>query len=265
MDNPIPLEELLGTAIQAAEAAGRHALSNKHRRTEANETFAHDVKLVLDAECQKIAEEAILRRYPGHGILGEEDARPAAGEDEYEWIIDPIDGTMNYTHNFPYWCASVAVRRGDRVLAGCVFEPEMGRLYTAHAEGPARLNGDPIQPSETRRLEDAIIFSGLSKHMESSAEPHFEMFRRIALSTQKVRITGSAALDICHVADGSSDGYMETNIYLWDYAASGLIAERAGAVLVPYPQGNEPLATTVICTNRNLLEPLQAIYSDCIA
>ncbi len=258
----IPLTHLLDIAICAAQAAGNHAMANKARRTESNETFAHDVKLVLDVECQRIAEEMIASEFPDHGILGEEDIRRSAAG-EYEWIIDPIDGTMNYTHGFPYWCVSVAVRRNERVLAGCVFAPEFEDYYTAHIEEPAKLNGEPIQVSKTQDLQDAMIFTGISKHMKTAHEPHFDMFNMLALNTQKVRINGSAALDLCHVAAGNGDGFFETSIYLWDHAAAGLIAEQAGAVLSLYPLRNEPHACNVLCANENLIEGLRAIYTQC--
>jgi myo-inositol-1(or 4)-monophosphatase len=256
----IPLSHLLETAICAAETAGKHALENKARRTETSEVFNHDVKLVLDMECQRIAEDVILSEFPDHGILGEEEAQPNHAT-AYEWIIDPIDGTVNYTHDFPYWCCSVAVRHHDKMLAGCVYAPEFGDRYTAHIEEPAKCNGEPIQVSDTKDLDKALIFTGLSRHMESARDPLFDMFRTLALNTQKVRITGSAALDLCHVAGGSCNGYLETSIYLWDHAAAGLIARQAGAVLSLYPDKNEPHGVTVLCANENLIDDLRDIYT----
>jgi len=252
----IPLSHLLDTAICAAEAAGKHARANKSRRTEANETFEHDIKLVLDVECQQIAEKVISGEFPEHGILGEEAVRPNSAS-AYEWIIDPIDGTMNYSHGFPYWCCSVAVRHHEKILAGCVYAPEFDNYYTAHIEEEAKCNGEPIRVSDTRRLDEAMIFTGLSKHLETDPDPHFEMFRTLALNTQKLRITGSAALDLCHVAAGSSDGFFEAGIYLWDYAAAGLIAEQAGAALSLFPNKDELHGTTVLCANEHLIEDLR--------
>jgi myo-inositol-1(or 4)-monophosphatase len=259
----ISLIHLLDVAICAAEAAGNHALQNMDRREEATETFSHDMKLVLDMECQKIAEQIIAGEFPDHGILGEEDIRQSSTA-AYEWIIDPIDGTMNYTNGFPYWCSSVAVRYHGKILAGCVFATEFGDYYTAHIEDVAKLNGEPIAVAKTLHLQDAMIFTGLSKHMTSSREPHFEMFNMLALNTQKVRINGSAALDICNVAAGVGDGYFETGIYLWDYAAAGLIAEQAGAVLSLFPQKNIPHSATVLCSNPHLIDGLRAIHTKCI-
>lgn len=258
----ISLTHLLDVAICAAEAAGNHALQNKDRRTEATETFSHDMKLVLDIECQKIAEDVIAGQFPKHGILGEEDERPNSSE-AYEWIIDPIDGTMNYTNGFPYWCCAVAVRYHGKVLAGCVYAPEFGDYYTAHIEDTAKLNGEPVAVSETKHLQDSMIFTGLSKHMKSTDEPHFRMFNMLALNTRKVRINGCAALDLCNIANGIGDGYLETGIYLWDYAAAALIAEQAGAVVSLFPLKEIPHGATVLCSGPNLIDGLRAIHTKC--
>lgn len=261
--NEVTPTHLLDTAVCAADAAGRHALSNKDRRSEVSETFHHDVKLVLDLECQKVAEEVIASEFPEHGILGEEEDRPSSVS-PYEWIIDPIDGTMNYFHGLPYWCCSIAVRHQGRMLAGCVYAPELNTYYTAHADGPAKCNGAEIQPCDTPRLDDAMILSGLSKYMKSADEVHFDLFCRLALRTQKMRINGSAALDLCQVAAGGAEGYFETNIFLWDYAAAGLIVERAGGVILLYPEPEEEHRTTVLCANRHLIEELRALYTSCL-
>ena len=255
----IPPSQLLETAVAAATAAGQHAFTNKDRRTESNESFAHDIKLVLDVECQKVAEKIILAQFPDHGILGEEDAY-VSPDNAYEWIIDPIDGTMNYTHGFPYWCCSIAVRHNQKVIAGCVYAPEYDECYTAHIEGPALLNGNPIQPAATSNLQDALIFTGISKHMERLADEQFGRFQSLALNTQKLRINGSAALDICHVAAGSADGYIESSIYLWDFAAAGLIAERTGATLSLHPENSQ--SYTVVCTTPKLIDALLNLYNE---
>ncbi len=255
----IAFDRLLEVATRATDAAGSHALQNKHRCGETTGTFSHDVKLVLDVECQKIAEETILSEFPDHGILGEEDVKERPDE-SYEWIIDPIDGTMNYSYGFPYWCCSIAVRHNKKILAGCVYAPEFGDFYTAHLEAPAKRNGEPIRVSNTPQLQESLIFTGLSKDFESTSEIHFEMFRKLALNTRKLRINGAAALDLCHVAAGTTDGFFETGIYVWDYAAAGLIAERAGAVLSLYPYKNELHRYSVLCANNKLISGLQAIH-----
>lgn len=232
---PDPFENTLSEVCEeAARAAGRHALDNLDRRRETAAVFAHDVKLVLDIECQRIAEEVIHRHFPEHAILGEEGA--TARNHAVEWIIDPIDGTANFTHGLPFWCASVAVRRDSEVLAGCVFVPAADECYTATAGGPALCNGRPVQASATARLSDAIVFTGLTKDIDERA---IRLFGAAARTAHKVRILGTAALDICHVACGRSDAFFEAGLYLWDVAAAGLIAERAGALCTAWPRSEE--------------------------
>ena len=252
------LSQLLETAVAAAKAAGAHALNNKHRRTESAETFAHDIKLVLDMECQKVTESVIGERFPDHSILGEEDSRTAAN-DAYEWVIDPIDGTMNFSYGFPYWCSSVAVRHNGKVVAGCVYAPEFDDCFSAHIEGPAERNGAPIHVSDTRELKDALIFTGLYKAFEADAETHFSLFKKLAFSTKKLRISGAAALDFCHVAAGSSDGFFEKGIYPWDFSAGGLIIERAGGAVDFRPQGDGTYAA--LGTNPHLIGKLQELLA----
>ncbi len=227
MTTPLDLDVLLACAERAARAAGRHAVDNAHRRDEIAERFPHDVKLKLDGECQRRAEEAIHRQFPGHPILGEEGISAASGEG-YVWIVDPIDGTVNFMHGLPLWCSSVAVRCGRDVLAGAVYVPMLEECYTATRVGPALCNGKPIAPSRTPALEESLVLTGLSKHVSTNVYSR-HVLEAIAVRVQKTRILGAAAVDICSVAAGRADGYFETGIYLWDIAAAGLIAERAGA------------------------------------
>ncbi len=224
--NPLNESDLLSCAIEAAHAAGRHALDNFSRRTEVHRTLDHDVKLQLDLECQAAAEAAVRRRFPGHRLLGEESTDHAL-TDEFQWIIDPLDGTVNFTHGLPLWCNSIAVRRGGRTLAGAIFAPMMGELYTATASGPALLNGQPMAVSPATAAADGIVYSGILRDRQDGCVS-LNVMNRMASAFQKVRLLGSAALELCYVACGRGEGYLETNIHLWDVAAGELIVERAG-------------------------------------
>ncbi len=224
------LDKLLLCAVEASTNAGNHALRNSSRRKEATAYFSHDVKLLLDQECQARAEKTIKSFFPDHFILGEEtanDRKLTPGLNDYEWIIDPIDGTVNFTHGLPAWCCSIAVRRGSEVLAGVVYAPEMKELYTATAETQSVMNGKKISVSETKGLKKSLIMTGLDKNFDESMPP-LEIFKTISLNVRKARVYGSAAWDLCAVARGISDGYFETGIYIWDIAAAGLIVKQAG-------------------------------------
>ncbi len=230
MNNEPTLQELLACAVAAATAAGGHARENLARRGSAILNARHDVKLELDVECQRVAEEVLRLRFPDHAVMGEED--PADRPEELasgrlQWVIDPIDGTINFFHGLPHWCCSVAVRRDGASLAGAVYAPVMDELYTATTADPARLNGRPLRVSTQATAAAAILFTGLDKNSPPGAA-RYALFERLADAVQRPRFMGCAALDLCHVAAGRGDAYFETGVYVWDIAAAGLILQQAG-------------------------------------
>lgn len=227
--NPDPfLDALLEAAVAAARAGGSHARANFTRRSEAVARFAHDVKLKLDEESQQIVQDEITGRFPSHSILGEEDAtvggRAGAG---IEWVVDPIDGTVNFSHGLPFWCCSVAALQDGDTVAGAVYAPALDVLYTARRGGGSFCNGEPIGVSGVATLDQAMVLTGLDKSPDGDLPP-FALFEATSRAVQKARILGSAALDICRVAHGQADAYFETGIYIWDIAAARLIVTEAG-------------------------------------
>jgi myo-inositol-1(or 4)-monophosphatase len=226
MNSPSPTA-LLAVARLAAIRAGDHARHSHGRRDEVNALSRHDVKHKLDVECQQIATATIEAAFSGQTILGEETAG-----DEYpappgvEWIIDPIDGTVNYFHGLPYWCCSIAARTDGVLQAGVVYAPEMQLCFEAAIDGPALCNSRPIQCSSRTHLPHALVNTGTDKSEDPSRS--FRFFNALATRVQRPRIMGAAALDICLVAQGASDGYFEHGVYLWDIAAASLILTRAG-------------------------------------
>ncbi|MBU0678300.1 MAG: inositol monophosphatase [Verrucomicrobia bacterium] len=249
--------DYLETAIAAARAGGEHAYANQYRRNEVDEQFAHDVKLVLDRETQAVVEKVLRDRYPEHAILGEEGGE--ADDSRPTWIVDPIDGTVNYFHGMPIWCCSVAIQVDRRIVAGAVYVPPLNELYTATTDGPALLNGEPIGPSKVASLAEGMVATGLSKNV--SAGGVIDRLTRLSLSAQKVRIMGAAAVDICHVACGRADGYIDSGIYIWDVAAAGLIAERAGAQ-VEIIEYIDDMQFRYLCSNGLIHDDLKKIITD---
>jgi len=228
MPSPLSCETLLKTAIAAAEAGAAHAVNQRSRNQEANLISSRDIKLKLDIECQQIITKTILHDFPDHTILGEEDAEHEKSRpDVYEWVIDPIDGTVNFFHGSPYWCSSVAVRLNGQTLAGCVSAPDMSMRFEATVNGPALRNGTEIHVSDIADLPTSIVHMGADKSAPPGREP-LRFFNAIAPRIQRSRICGAAALDICLLAAGAAEGYFEGGIYIWDVAAADLILRRAG-------------------------------------
>ena len=260
------LHDLLDCAVSAARAAGNHAAANGARRRDTIATSRHDVKLELDVECQVRAQEAILARYPDHAILGEEDAsvgmekRPEAPA---EWIVDPIDGTVNFSHGFPFWCSSVAVRAGGNILAGAVYAPDLDELYTATEQTPAAFNGKSLSVSDTTALSEAIICTGLDKNAHPDLPP-FALLNAIATRARKARVFGSAALDICRVASGQADGYFESGIYVWDMAAASLIVRQSGGVSEVLREHSDT-RLAFAATNGGIHEELKALVFEVLS
>lgn len=262
MTASVHYDDLLGVALEAATTAGRHAFQNSHRRQEIAESFAHDVKLKLDLECQRKAEEVIRSHFPDHQLLGEEGGTYDEAADIL-WIIDPIDGTVNFQHGLPLWCCSIAVRAGGHIAAGAVVLPAMKETYAARRGGAATRNGEPIHVSETPRLDEALVLTGLSKNINTNLYC-MDVLKAVSLKAQKTRIMGAAAVDICHVACGRADGYFESGIYLWDIAAAGLIAECAGARTEIFEKISD-VRYRYLCTNGRIHDELKRVVVEGIA
>ena len=158
-----PVTVLHAVAQQAARQAGEHVFTQLGRRSDTDRILRHDIKHKLDREAQEVATAVIRASFPDHAILGEETADAKLPASDVRWIIDPIDGTINFTHGLPLWCCSVAAQIGEQTVAGAVFAPELGLLFEAQAGGPARCNGKPLRVSDTDRLEQALIHTGADK------------------------------------------------------------------------------------------------------
>jgi len=253
------LTQLLTCCRDAAREAGLHALREKSRRFEIHEKFSHDVKLQLDREAQKHAVESIHHVFPGDRILGEE--WTVEGNDSgVEWIIDPIDGTVNFFHGVPWWCSSVAVKVDGVVVAGAVYAPEVDHLYEASIQTPAMCNGVVLKVSETRRLADALLVTGSEKEMNPN-DPPLATAQRLAPNVQKVRILGAAALDLCQVALGAVDVFCQTGLYIWDIAAAGLIIQQAGGSYEYQPTASPGRYAVLAGCHQDLVDEVRAFIS----
>lgn len=240
----IDIDKLLSCAVSTARRTAAYAFSQCARRREVARTLENDIKLKLDLECQALAARLIRSAFPEHRFLGEEDetstttyipdfsfARRSRSLDaknsDVLWIVDPLDGTVNFNHGIPLWCCSVAVAVRREIVAGAIFAPALNRCYAARAGGKATCNGRPIRVSNRKELSDSVVVTGMDRNLGPGVRP-FALFNSIAPKAQRARVLGSAALDLCLVAEGSADGYLEGGIYIWDIAAGGLIIQQAG-------------------------------------
>jgi len=226
------LQAALKTAVAASRLAGAIMRKNLRLTKKVNEATQHDIKLELDVRCQKAIERRLRKDFPGIAILGEEGIT-GDPEAEYRWVVDPIDGTVNFTYGIPHACVSIALQRRAQTkehyesLVGAVYDPFCDELWTATKGSAAKLNNRPIKPSSRRNLDEAIVAVGFAKHTQT-LDRMIPTLTELLHKVRKVRIMGSAALATVYVATGRMDAYIEYGLRLWDIAAGGLILECAG-------------------------------------
>ena len=222
----IPYLAELQCAEKAARQAGELLRSRFYEERVVDERLKHDMKLRLDKECQQLIFSLLKSEFPHYACLGEEGG--CGGE--VEWVVDPLDGTVNYYYGLPLFCVSIALRVRGTTQLGCVYAPMTEECFCAlRGAGSATLNGRPIRVSDRADMAEAIIFAGHGSH-DGSGEAGIRRFAALSGQVRKMRILGTAALSLCYIAAGRLDAYIEERIYLWDVAAAGLILEVAGGI-----------------------------------
>ena len=226
------------TAVRAAQEVGALMRRHLHSPKRANSTTQHDIKLELDVRSQALIEKTLRSAFPDVAILGEEGVTGdvSAG---YRWVVDPIDGTVNFAYGIPHACVSIAFQgRAEgagpadyaddyNTLLGVVYDPFADELWTAARGRAARLNGKTIRVSQRHKLSEAVVSIGFTKTRES-LEATLPYFNKLVHRVRKIRMMGAAALGLTYVACGRFDAYIEREVRIWDIAAGGLIIECAG-------------------------------------
>ena len=235
------------TAIKAAKAAGSFLKSNYDQEHVVDEALHHDLKLALDKESQDLIFTILLNDFPEHALLGEE-GLGGNSESAYQWVVDPIDGTVNYFYGIPHFCVSIALRHHEEVILGVIYDPMNDDCWTVSKEDPACLNGAPIKTSGRTKLEEAILYVGTGK-TEQTLEIGLARFKRASLRARKVRVMGSAALAMAYIACGRLDAYIESRISLWDIAAGKLLIESCGGSVKLTPLKGQENTYSIIATN----------------
>lgn len=242
----------LRTAERAARLAGAFLRQRFLEIKVVDEELPTDIKLQLDKESQSLITRELLTDYPEASVLGEEGN--TGGESALQWIVDPIDGTVNYFYGIPIFCVSIALRAEGRLVLGCVYDPMQDECFTALAGGAVCCNGRPIRVSSRDAMAQAVVFIGHGRH-DGSGEAGIRRFAHVSAQVRKIRILGSAALAICYIAAGRMDAYVEGRISLWDFAAAQVILEAAGGVLEFSPSSPAGISGAVMAWNGRIPLP----------
>ena len=221
------------TAIDAAKSAGLLLKRNIGRRHTIEFKGVIDVVTEMDIKAEDMIMKTIKARFPEHGILTEESFEQKSGSG-YRWIIDPLDGTTNYSHGFPIFCVSIALEREGEIILGVVFNPMLNELFTAEKGKGAYLNSKRIRVSGISELTKSLLATGFPYDVRTSPDNNISHFANLAVRAQAIRRAGSAALDMCYVACGRFDGFWELKLKPWDTAAAMLIIKEAGGIVTDF-------------------------------
>jgi myo-inositol-1(or 4)-monophosphatase len=232
------IKTFLEIAEGAAQAAGGLLRSHFGRALTVDEAHAHDIKLELDKRSQALIESMILSKFPDHAIYGEEGICGDQAS-EFQWVIDPIDGTVNYFYSIPHFAVSIALRQSGKIILGVIYDPMRDELWSVISGGQPTLNRQPIRVSNRATLDEAVVSIGLAKSIDS-INSSLPVFTKMVRSARKCRMMGSASLDIAYVACGRLDAYIEGTISLWDVAAGILLVEAAGGKVELTPHADAP-------------------------
>ncbi len=226
------LNTFLSDAIAMARSAGEIQLdffrsSYLNIETKVND---YDVVTSADKESEKLLMAVIQEKYPEHAIISEESA-PEEEAREWRWVIDPLDGTTNFSQGLPVFSISIALEHFGEAVVGVVYAPYLGELFHAIKGSGAFLNGKPIRCSQKNKFSESVLATGIPYDKKTNPDNNVREVALIAPEVRGIRRLGSAAMDLSYVATGFLDGYWELNLNRWDIAAGKLIAEEAGAVV----------------------------------
>lgn len=239
------LDHYLEAARRAALEAGAFIREHIDTGVKVRAKGRNDVVTEVDHRCEEMIRDCLLGVFPDHAFLGEESGLSQDSTAPL-WIVDPLDGTKNFVHGYPFVCVSIALEIDGKVRVGVVFDPLREELFTAVEGGGARRNGEPIQVSDARCLEESMLCTGFYKNSPDL----MKLFYALQQRAHGVRRDGSAALDLCYVACGRFEGFWELGLNAWDVAAGTLIITEAQGMVTDFT-GKPPdiRAGSLVCSN----------------
>ena len=226
-------DNIINVAIEAAKDAGLFLKNNIGNIKTIERKYGQERNLVteIDKGSEKIIIEKIKRYFPNHDILAEESGSRHASHSDYRWIIDPLDGTTNFTHGLPIFCVSIGIEKKGEIIIGVIYDPNLNEIFVAEKGNGAYLNDKNIHVSSISSLSDSLLVTGFPYNITENPNKAIERFINFLYNSQAVRRMGSAAIDLAYVAAGRYEGFWEVALNPWDVAAGSLIVQEAGGII----------------------------------
>ncbi|HUL43381.1 MAG TPA: inositol monophosphatase family protein [Bacteroidota bacterium] len=256
---------MISTAIEAATQAGKYLKQNlgKVKNIELKDGGEKNLVTEIDKHSEEIIISIIKKHFPSHDILAEESGKARGAKSDYRWVIDPLDGTTNFTHGFPVFCVSIGLEHCGELIAGAIYDPNFDELFTAEKGKGAFLNGKRMHVSSVESLKKSLLVTGFPYNIRENPDNAVEHFVQFLMDAQAVRRMGSAAIDMAYVAAGRYEGFWEVHLNPWDMAAGAIIVTEAGGMLSDF--AGKPFSIyekQVLATNGRIHEEMMKILEN---
>ncbi len=257
-----PHPRFLATAVEAVIRAGEMQMARFGSGVRVDKKGAIDLVTEVDIDVERMFRGLIAERFSDHDVLAEEMGQPRAGA-SHRWVFDPLDGTTNYAHGIPIYCATVALEIAGQPVVGAVYDPNRRELFTAERGLGAWVNGTPLRVSSAATLLDAVLVTGFPYDVRERFREILDLFGAFVREARAVRRLGSAAIDLCWVAAGRMDGFWEQGLHAWDTMAGGLIVQEAGGQVTaldgrPWQAGSGQCLASNGLIHHAMLDTIQA-------
>lgn len=256
------MHPMLNIGVRAARKAGNFIAKSFENTEEIEVTAkgANDLFSNIDTEAEALIIDIIHQAYPDHGIIGEESGLLEGKDADYQWIIDPLDGSANFVSGFPHFAVSIALRIKNRTELAIVYDPIRNELFTAERGRGAKLNNQRMRTGTAKELAGTIIGAGFPYKQRQHLPAFLNIFNEMFVQVSDVRRSGSAALDLCYVAASRMDAYFGVGLKPWDMAAAELIARESGALCTDFAAGSNYMANgNLVVANPRLIKPILSV------
>ena len=260
------MDPIINTGIKAARRAGKLIVRYLDRleQLSVEKKGRRDFVSDIDRTAEQEIIESIHYLYPNHRILAEESGDKYSAEnarsDEFEWIIDPLDGTTNFLHGHPHFCVSLGVRRNGNIEHAVIYDPLREELFTASRNSGAQLNNRRIRVSGKSSLDESLLGTGFPLRQIDRLDGSLRILRALLPKVSDVKVSGSAALDLAYVACGRIDGYCEAGLFAWDTAAGSLLVREAGGLTADFNGEQNFLSNgNIVAANARMFNELMGI------